>query len=167
MNSLILILLSIFPFSSFSIGLNSSLIFDEDYKLKTYEHPKCELRYCSQVLIYGDYNNYLSCKFAPYLWEHAKEKYGLSEDEAISLCMLTFDASGISNSLLKGNSGLYGCYLDYFTKAYNKIWLYSKNYEMISFNQLYHGVGLERAKNYKLIDGSQCILKKGKYLTFS
>ena len=135
--------------------------------MKIYEHPKCELRYCSQALIYDDYANYLSCKIAPYLWEHAKEKYSLTEDEAISICMITFDAVGISNTLLKGNSGLYGCYLDYFNKAFNKIWLYSKKYEMMTFEYLYHGVGLERAKTYKLIDGAQCKLKKGKYLTFS
>ena len=162
MNTIFLLLL-IFPFPINLISFNSSMILGEDYKLEIYEHPKCDLHYCSEV---SD-STYNGCKQFNEYWESAKDKYGLTEDEAISICMFTLNSAKISYVLSKGNSGIFGCYLDYFINAYNKIWLYSKIYETNYETTLYHGAMLDLAKSYKLIDGSQCLLKKGEYITFT
>ena len=168
MNKLFQFLLIIFSLLFHSISFNSPLILG-DYKFKIYEHPKCEMRYCSQILFKKDSQNYIFCQLFAYNWESAKDKFGLTEDEAVSLCMPTYTEFSryITNILSEGDQGIFGCFLDHYNEALNKVLLYSKNNNMSTFDFLFHGVPLEDAKTMNFIDGDKCLLKKGTIFYFS
>ena len=161
-------LLIIFSLFIHCISLNTPLILG-DYKLKIYEHPKCEILYCSQILFKDDFWNYISCQLGASNWESAKDKFGLTEDEAVSLCMPTYSAFArdITNILSKGDQGIFGCFLDHYNEALNKVLLYAKNNNMSTFDSLFHGISLEDAKSMKIIDGDKCLLTKGTIFYFS
>ena len=164
MNNFFLILLIVFSFSNCSYWLNSSIIYGTNYKLKIYEHPICKMKYCSQLLFNLDSDSFNFCSETSFDWQNPGERYSLNEEEALALCVFTKDAKGISNVLSKGYSGIFGCFLDPFNSALLKLRTFAKSYNMSTFSYLYTGTELERAKTYNLIDGSQCLLKKGDHL---
>ena len=167
MNNFFLILLIAFSFSTCSYWLNSSIIHGSGYKLKIYEHPICKMKYCSQLLFKLDSDNFALCAETCPDWQNPGERYSLNEEEALALCVFSRDAKGISNILDKGYSGIFGCFLDPFNSALSKLRTFAKTYNMSTFSYLYTGAELERAKSYNLIDGSQCLLKKGDQITFT
>jgi hypothetical protein len=167
MNNFFLILLIAFSFSTCSYWLNSSIIHGSGYKLKIYEHPICKMKYCSQLLFKLDSDNFALCAETCSDWQNPGERYSLNEEEALALCVFSRDAKGISNILDKGYSGIFGCFLDPFNSALSKLRTFAKTYNMSTFSYLYTGAELERAKSYNLIDGSQCLLKKGDQITFT
>ena len=72
------------------------MIIDDKYEFIIYEHPKCNMLECSNII--NEY--YWSCN------EHArvqsgKEKYGMTRDEAAAICMYTYFSKKISNQLNK------------------------------------------------------------------
>ena len=79
-----LLLVVLIVSSNGSTIVNSPMVIG-DYELKVYEHPKCNLHYCSQILSRYNYDgsvkSYEHCKKKPQIWESAKVKYGLTEDE--------------------------------------------------------------------------------------
>ena len=58
--------------------------------------------------------------------QSGKEKYGLTRDEAAAICMYTYYSKSITNILVQGNPGLYGCYMDHFINGFLKMWNYNR-----------------------------------------
>jgi len=172
-------LLEIFSFIFFktsSFFLNSSMTVGKDYKLKIYEHAKCEFKDCVQILFPQDLKDYNEClRSYNYCKINGIYQFEFDEDFCQVICMFTRDAKRISNILSKGSSGIYGCFLDYFNQVLSALYIYqrfiSKYHFYASIDYLYFGTELQRAKNYGFIDGSQCLLKKGdniyEYITFT
>ena len=161
-----LLLTILFICSNSNQKLKSPMIIGDDYEFKIYEHPKCKLNYCLQSLRQDEFENYMVCKIRQEFWVKEKERYGLSEDEALSICMYTYDSKQIANILSKGNEGEYGCFTEYLNSGLNKIWDYSRHYNMSTFSILYTGIGLEDAKRSNFIDGNKCLLKQGDHIFF-
>lgn len=162
----ILLLVMLLTFSNNNHNFKSPMILGDDYEFRVYEHPKCRLRNCLQSLPQNEYNAYEECKSQPELWEKDKKRYGLEEEEALSICIYTYDSKQISNTLSKGDEGEYGCFTEYLNSGLHKIWNYSRYYNMSTFSNLYTGIGLEDAKRANFIDGTKCLLKKGDHIIF-
>ena len=157
------ILSLIFTYSISNTILRSPMIIGDNYVFNINEHPKCDIHYCSLTLHSNDFYQYLNCR-GEYLI--GNQKYGLTEDESISICMYTFHAKDISYTISQGNAGLYGCCMDRVNAGIYKIWNYNRLYDIPSIEYLYTGINLDRSKNNGLLDGEKCLFKEGDTIIF-
>ena len=141
--------------------IKSPMIIDDKYEFKIYEHPKCTMLQCSNVV--NEY--YADCREHTKV-QSGKEKYGLTRDEAAAICMYTYYSKNIANALTKGSPGLYGCYIDIFIRGFLKMWEYNRYHDLPKIEFLYTGINMERSKNHGLIDSTKCLFKKGDIITF-
>ena len=140
--------------------IKSPMIIDDKYEFKINEHPKCNMRLCSNVI--DEY--YYVCRDDIRV-QSGKIKYSMTRDEAIAICMYSCYSKKISKALSQGNPGLYGCYMDHFISGFLKIWNYNRNHNVPKVDFLYTGINLERSKYHGLIDGTKCLFKKGDIIT--
>ena len=75
--------------------------------------------------------------------QSGKEKYGLTRDEAAAICMYTYYSKSITNILVQGNPGLYGCYMDHFINGFLKMWNYNRYHNVPKVEILYTGINIK------------------------
>ena len=159
--SFLILLAIIFSSSICDSIIKSPMIISDEYEFKIYEHPKCNMLKCSAII-----NEYYYVCREEIRVQSGKEKYGLTRDEAAAICMYTYYSKSITNILVQGNPGLYGCYMEHFINGFLKMWNYNRYHNVPKVEILYTGINMERSKNNGLIDGTKCLFKIGDIITF-
>ena len=160
-HSFLILLAIIFSSSICDSIIKSPMIISDEYEFKIYEHPKCNMLKCSAII-----NEYYYVCREEIRVQSGKEKYGLTRDEAAAICMYTYYSKSITNILVQGNPGLYGCYMEHFINGFLKMWNYNRYHNVPKVEILYTGINMERSKNNGLIDGTKCLFKIGDIITF-
>ena len=155
-----LFIISIIYSTSYS-KIKSPMIINDTYEFKIYEHPKCNMKLCSKVI--GEDSDYCRNEVRK---QSAKEKYGMTTDEAAVICMYTSSPTKIAIRLSQGSPGLYGCFMDHFLSGFLKVWNYNRFHNIPKVEILYTGINKERSRYHGLVDGEKCIFQKGDTITF-